>query len=195
MYTVVVVENMSLDGVAQAPGRPDEDTRGGFHLGGWAARALADDPEAVEASLQGQRDTAGLLLGRRTYEDVLGHWLGTKEANPFAEVLSRTPKWVVSRSSGTDLAHPNSTLLPGPATESVRRLKGEGSGNLVVLGSLSLVHDLVAAGLVDRFILTTIPVVLGSGTRLFDGTPVRLQVDSITTTPTGIVVADLLSTG
>lgn len=189
MHTVVAVENVSLDGVAQSPGRPDEDTRGGFALGGWAARMLAADPEAAQAAMAGREQTAALLFGHRTYDDLVGHWLSTEEPNPFAEVLARTPKYVVSRSESTTLPHPASTLLVGEATETVRALKESGDGQLVVLGSTSLVHALTAAGLVDRFVLTTLPVVLGSGARLFEGTPLTLEVESSWTSRTGIVVA------
>ena len=92
MHTLVVVENVSLDGVMQSPGRADEDTRGGFDLGGWASQPLADDPEAAQAAMSGQANTAALLFGRRTYYDLVGHWLSTPQPNPFAEILTRTPK-------------------------------------------------------------------------------------------------------
>lgn len=189
MYTLTAVEHLSLDGVMQSPGRADEDTRGGFDLGGWATRWLAEDPEAATASIRGQGDTAALLFGRRTYHDLVGHWLSTTDPNPFAEILTRTPKYVASRTPGHQLPHPNSTLLAGDARDTVRRLKEQGDGHLVVLGSGELVRDLATAGLVDRYLLTIIPVVLGRGTRLFDGTHTELEVESSTTTPIGVVVA------
>jgi dihydrofolate reductase len=189
MYSLVVVENVSLDGVMQSPGRPDEDTRDGFDLGGWAARRLAEDPDAAQASMSGQAGTAALLFGRRTYFDLVGHWLSTPDPNPFADILARTPKYVASRKSQEELPHPNSTLLTGEATDTVRALKNEGDGDLVILGSGALVRDLATANLVDRYVLTIIPVVLGRGARLFEGTPISLAVESSTTSPTGIVVA------
>lgn len=189
MHTLVVVENISLDGVMQSPGRPDEDTRCGFDLGGWASQRLADDPEAVQASMSGQANTAALLFGRRSYHDLVGHWLSAPQPNPFADIMARTPKYVTSRTSEQELPHPNSTLLPGEATDTVRTLKQQGEGDLVVLGSGVLVRDLAAAGLIDRYVLTTIPVVLGRGARLFEGTHTILEVESSTTSPTGIVVA------
>ena len=88
MYSLVVVENVSLDGVMQSPGRPDEDTRDGFDLGGWAAERLAEDPDAAQASMSGQANTAALLFGRRTYLDLVGHWLSMPEPNPFADILA-----------------------------------------------------------------------------------------------------------
>lgn len=189
MYTLTAVEHVSLDGVMQSPGRADEDTRDGFDLGGWASRWLATDPEAAEASTRGQDQTAALLFGRRTYHDLVGHWLSTVDPNPFTEILTHTPKYVASRTPDHELPHPNSTLLAGDATETVRSLKEHGDGELVVLGSGRLVRALAAVGLVDRFLLTVIPLVLGRGTRLFDGTYTELKVESSTTTPTGVVVA------
>ena len=101
----------------------------------------------------------------------------------------RTPKYVASRNTDEALPHPQSTLLAGEATDTVRDLKERGDGDLVVLGSGALVRDLAAAGLVDRYQLTTIPVVLGRGTRLFGDTATDLEVEWSPTTATGIVVA------
>ena len=191
MRKLVVVENLSLDGVMQAPGRPDEDTRGGFDRGGWAAQALAKDPEAAQASMAGQGQTGVMLFGRRTYEDVVGHWLSTPEPNPFTEILEKTPKYVASRTLTDPLPYPNSTLLKGDAIDQVASLKQESGQDVVVLGSGVLVRDLAAAGLIDEYVLTTIPVVLGSGTRLFGNTYIRLEVVNSVTTSSGIVVARL----
>jgi len=191
MSKLVVVENLSLDGVMQAPGRPDEDTRGGFDRGGWAVQALAKDPEAAQASMAGQAQTGAMLFGRRTYEDVVGHWLSTPEPNPFTEILEKTPKYVASRTLTEPLPYPNSTLLKGDAIDQVASLKQESGQDVVVLGSGVLVRDLAAAGLIDEYVLTTIPVVLGSGTRLFGNTYIRLEVVNSVTTSSGIVVARL----
>jgi dihydrofolate reductase len=191
MSKLVVVENLSLDGVMQAPGRPDEDTRGGFDRGGWAAQALEKDPEAVQASMAGHEQTGAMLFGRRTYEDLVGHWLSTPEPNPFTEILEQTPKYVASRTLTEPLPHPNSTLLKGDAIEQVAALKHESGQDLVVLGSGVLVRDLAAAGLIDEYVLTTIPVVLGSGTKLFGDTYIPLKVVNSVTTSSGIVVARL----
>lgn len=191
MSKLVVVEYLSLDGVMQAPGRPDEDTRGGFDRGGWAAQALEKDPEAVQASMAGQEQTGAMLFGRRTYEDLVGHWLSTPEPNPFTEILEKTPKYVASRTITEPLPHPNSTLLKGDVMDEVAALKQESGQDLVVLGSGVLVRDLVAAGLIDEYVLTTIPVVLGSGTRLFGNTYIPLEVVNSVTTSSGIVVARL----
>ncbi len=188
MSRLVVVENVSLDGVMQSPGRPDEDTRGGFDRGGWAAAALAADPVAAQASMDGEGTTAGLVLGRRTYLDLLGHWTSTPEPNPFAEILLQTPKHVASSTLTAPLPYPHTELLGADPVAGVRRLKADGDGDLVVLGSGRLVHALAAADLVDTYVLTVVPVVLGRGTRLFEGRYTELDVVRTVTSPTGIVV-------
>ena len=188
MHTITVVENVSLDGVAQAPASPEEDTRGGFGHGGWAFAHLASDPEAMERSMAGE-PPAAMLFGRRTYDQLVGHWLSTPEENPFTEVLRATAKHVATRDARLTLPHPHSHALIGEAAEMVAALKARGEGELVVLGSLALVRDLTTAGLVDRFVLTTIPVVLGSGARLFGGTHVALEVEQSWTSDQGTVVA------
>ncbi len=85
------VEYLSLDGVMQSPGRPDEDTRDGFDLGGWASGPLGADPAAAQASM-GRPGSGALLFGHRTYDDLVGHWLGTDEPNPFTEIIRDTPE-------------------------------------------------------------------------------------------------------
>lgn len=189
MRRLIAVEYISLDGVMQAPGRADEDTRGGFTRGGWASELLANDPEAAQAAMSGQGRTGGLLFGRRTYLDLVGHWLSTPEPNPFADILRATPKYVASRTLTEPLPHPKSILLTGDAVQAVASLKEEDDGDLVILGSGALVRALAAAGLVDAYLLTILPLVLGTGTRLFGDTYAPLRVSSSDTSPTGIVVA------
>ncbi|PRZ12727.1 dihydrofolate reductase family protein [Nesterenkonia sandarakina] len=205
MAKLVAVEYVSLDGVMQAPGRADEDTRGGFSHGGWASELLAADPEAAQASMSGQNETVALMFGHRTYVDLLGHWLDTAEPNPFTEILRQTPKFVASRSADTQLAHPNSELLlagaadtpagrgddgdGGDAVPAVRELKASLDGEVVILGSGELVRSLAAEDLIDAYLLTILPIALGSGARLFGDRPTSLAVTSSFTSPTGIVVA------
>jgi dihydrofolate reductase len=189
MRTLVVVENLSLDGVMQAPGRPDEDERGGFPYGGWAADLLSRDPEAVQASMAGTGSTGAMLFGRRTYLDLVGFWLSTPDTNPFTELLRNTSKYVASRTLTEPLPHPNSTLLLGDAVGAVRTLKEDGEGELVVLGSGDLVRQLVPAGLVDYYQVTVLPVVLGTGTRLFGDMHTELEAVSSQAFPSGTFVA------
>jgi dihydrofolate reductase len=188
MRSVVVVENVSLDGVMQAPGRPDEDDRGGFRYGGWASDLLSRDPQAVQASMGDTGASAEMLFGRRTYLDLVGHWLSTPDPNPFTEILRNTTKYVASRTLTDPLPHPNSVRLDGDAVEAVRALKEDGDGDLVVLGSGDLVRQLAAAGLVDVYQLTVLPVVLGAGTRLFGDTRTELESVSAQAFPSGIFV-------
>lgn len=188
MGTLLVVENVSLDGVAQSPGRPDEDTRDGFDRGGWASAWFAQDPEAAQAAMSGGGETSAFLLGRRTYDDLVGYWLTTPEPNPFADVLRSTPKHVATRSSDP-LPHPASYRLGDDLVASVTALKRDVAGEIVVLGSIRLVHALAAAGLVDAYLLTTVPVVLGGGLRLFDGVPADLEVSGATVSPRGALTA------
>jgi dihydrofolate reductase len=188
MRNVVVVENLSLDGVMQAPGRADEDERGGFGYGGWASDILSREPQAVRASMGDTGGSAEMLFGRRTYLDVVGHWLSTPDPNPFTDILQNTTKYVASRTLNDALPYPNSVLLDGDAVEAVRALKAEGDDDVIVLGSGDLVRQLAAARLVDEYRLTVLPVVLGAGTRLFGDTHTELQPISAQSFPSGIFV-------
>ncbi len=183
---VVAIENLTLDGVMQAPGRADEDTRDGFEHGGWAA------PYEAMGSLMGKRSgqTRGMLFGRRTYEDFAGFWPRQTD-NPYTEVLDRATKYVASTTLEEPLSWVNSRLLPGDAATSVADLRAEGTGDLVVLGSGELVRSLMPHGLVDELTLLIHPLVLGRGRRLFtDGVEAAaLRLVSSETTDTGVVIA------
>ena len=191
MPKLIAVENLSEDFVMQSPGRPDEDTRGGFDRGGWAHELLAKDPEAMAASMDGEGQTGAMLFGRITYEDLVGHWLSTDEPNPFTELIRVMPKFVATRTLENPLPHPNSAVLQGDALEAVATLKQEQriQGDIVLLGSGDLLRQLIAADLVDEFILTRLPITLGQGVKLWDEMPANLEVVKSMTSPTGIVVA------
>ncbi len=188
MRRIVVFMSLSLDGVMQAPGRPDEDRRGGFEHGGWANTYA--DPEMGKAAGQSMATTGGLLFGRRTYEDFYSVWPNRTD-NPFTEVLNNSPKFVVSRTLRDPLPWMNSTLLKGDAADSVARLKQQPGKDLVILGSGELVRSLMRSNLVDELILLIHPLILGAGQRLFTETgsfaALRL-VDSKTTT-TGVTIS------
>ena len=100
MATIVATESITLDGVMQAPGRADEDERDGFAHGGWAAPFASDEQMAIMA--EGMAATAGMLFGRRTYDQLVGHWLSAPEPNPFGGFIRQTPKWVASRSQAPE---------------------------------------------------------------------------------------------
>ena len=185
MRRIVVCTNLSLDGVMQAPGRPDEDTRGGFRHGGWAT------PYAAMQHIGATMGTSGgLLLGRRTYEDFYAVWPKRKES-PFSAVLDAMPKFVASRTLREPLQWVNSTLLRGDAATAVAKLKNGDGAHLVVMGSGELVRALLAAKLIDEFVLLIHPLVLGAGRRLFadDGPGAALQLVGSTTTDKGVVIA------
>jgi dihydrofolate reductase len=177
---IVVFESVTLDGVMQTPGRPDEDTRGGFAHGGWAA-PYGDEMMGRQAS-EGMATTGGILLGRRTYEDFHGFWPKQPD-NPFTEALNNLQKYVVSRTLKEPLPWANSTLLRGDPAEAVAGLKEQPGKDVVVLGSGELVRTLMEHDLVDQYVLLIHPLMLGSGQRLFpEGnppTPLRLT-DSTT---------------
>ncbi|MCY9785264.1 dihydrofolate reductase family protein [Nocardiopsis sp. EMB25] len=188
MGTISVFESVTLDGVLQSVGRPDEDTRGGFRHGGWG-EGYADEVIGRFAGASMGRTTA-MLLGHRTYDDLLGHWTSVPEPNPFTRALLNQDKYVASRDAGAELAHPNSTLLSGEAAETVAALKRDVEGVITVLGSGELVRSLHAAGLVDEYALLIHPIVLGSGTRLFgDADRGDLVLRESVTSTTGVVMA------
>jgi dihydrofolate reductase len=186
MSKVIVFTNLTLDGVMQAPGRPDEDRRGGFEYGGWATPYAA----MLEATGESMANTGALLLGRRTYEDFYAVWPNRTD-NPFTAVLDNTQKYVASTTLSEPLSWSNSTLLKGDAAEAVARLKEELGKDLVILGSGELVQSLMRRNLVDLYVLLIHPLVLGSGRRLFPdgGAFAALRLVDTKTTTTGVVIA------
>jgi dihydrofolate reductase len=186
MSRVVVVNNVSLDGVMQSPSSPDEDRRDGFEHGGWAPPYA--DQVMFEYMSKGMEQDGSMLFGRRTYEQFASYWPHQPDDNPFAAVLNRRRKYVVSTTLSDPLPWANSTLLE--EVDAVAGLKEQPGGNLVVLGSGELTQALMRHGLVDEYVLSIHPLVLGSGRRLFpEGSPLaRLElVDSVTTT-TGVLI-------
>jgi dihydrofolate reductase len=188
MRQIVVVENLTLDGVMQAPGRADEDLRGGFTHGGWAM--AYNDEVKGKAMAEGMTQAGPMLFGRRTYQDFYKVW-PKRTDNPFSPVLDRAEKYVASRTLTEPLPWQNSTLLRGDAADAVARLKQDPGKDIVILGSGELVRSLMLRGLIDRFVLLIHPLVLGSGHRLFPDTGAfgaLTLVNSVTTT-TGVVIA------
>jgi dihydrofolate reductase len=185
--TISATLSMSLDGVIQAPGRPDEDTRGGFDRGGWAM-PYNDDVMARKMG-EGMASSGTMLFGRRTYDDFFGFWPQQTD-NPFTPYLNQTTKYVVSSTLTEPLPWENSILLSGDPTASVAELKAESGPDLGIVGSGELVRSLLAAGLIDRYVLLIHPLVLGQGRRLFDdrgpGADLEL-VDSVTTSK-GVII-------
>ncbi|MEP6562483.1 MAG: dihydrofolate reductase family protein [Nakamurella sp.] len=187
MRTLSVVVSVSLDGVMQAPGRSDEDVRGGFDRGGWAA-AYGDSVLGQKMG-EGLQKEAELLFGRRTYQDFAGIW-PQQTGNPFTSVLNKAQKYVASRTLREPLPWQNSTLLAGDAARSVAALKGSSGPDLIVLGCGDLVQSLRRGGLVDEYLLLIHPLLLGEGSRLFpDGPPADFRLIESLSTTTGVIIA------
>jgi dihydrofolate reductase len=184
MGRLIMNVQLSLDGVMQGPGAPDEDTSGGFEHGGWAMQYF--DEVMGKAAGEGMGSASGLVLGRKTYEIFNAYWPKQGDDVPFAGFLNTVPKYVASRTLEEPLEWNNSHLLKGDVVEAVRKLKEDGEGDLVVLGSGELAQTLMANGLIDVYEIWIDPIVLGKGRRLFrDGipkTPMELAGSSTSTT-------------
>ena len=191
MGRIVVMNHVTLDGVMQGPGRPEEDSRGRFTHGGWGSRSAAIGDAAGRA--MGERMAAGggltgWLFGRRTYEDLLAVW--NERGGPFKDALNNTPKYVASTTLEEPLPWPNSTLLGGDAVEAAGALKAQSDGVLAIMGSGVLIGSLMAADLIDEYLLFIHPLVLGTGRRLFpDGAEATLRLVHGVASPAGVVIA------
>lgn len=188
MRKLAVIDFLSLDGVMQAPGQPEEDTEGGFKHGGWAVPY--HDETLAESVVESMASTDAYIFGRKTYENFAAYWPTAPRDIPFTDHLNNTPKFVVS----TTLKDPdwnNTTVIDGDIVDQVRKLKQETGKNIAVLGSGQLVQTLIENDLVDEYFLTIYPLVLGGGKRLFrdDAQLRRLElVDSKTTSTGGVVL-------
>jgi dihydrofolate reductase len=187
MRTLVVTAFISLDGVVQAPGGPDEDRDGGFTHGGWAAPHIDDEVLGRMVGVSARADA--LLLGRRTYEEFAATWPLAAADDPIGSRWNAVPKFVASRSL-TSVGWQNTTLLTGEVPDAVAELKKSDGGEIQVHGSGRLVQTLLAHDLVDELHLVVIPVLIGSGKRLFgSGTvPARFDLVAAATTRSGVVV-------
>ena len=191
MGRIVVMNHVTLDGVMQGPGRADEDTRGGFTQGDWASRSIT--PDDATGKTMGERMAAGggltgWLFGRRTYEDLLATW--NARGGPFKDALNNTPKYVASTTLAEPLPWPDSTLLRGDVVDAVRALRANSGGVLAIMGSGVLIGSLMAADLIDEYLLMIHPLVLGTGRRLFPaGVHVPLRLTGSVSTAAGVVVA------
>ncbi len=188
MRRLVVTTFVSVDGVMQSPGAPDEDRSGGFELGGWLVPYV--DASTAAFAVEWIQQARGLLLGRKSYEILAAHWPNITDPNDVLAVhLNTLPKYVVS----TTLTEPTwgpATVISGDLGTAIARLKADGEGELQVHGSRSLARSLIDLDLVDEYRLWVFPVLLGSGERLFgDGlAPVGLRLVSSRTSESGVVV-------
>lgn len=177
---------VSLDGVMQAPGGPEEDPTSGFRFGGWVAPYWDEDMGPFEKLIMADYD---LLLGKRTYDIFSAYWPYNQD-NPIGEKFQRINKYVVTHSD-TPLTWENSERLSGDLVQAVAGLKESDGRDLLIQGSSTLYVPLLAAGLIDRLVLITFPVVLGTGKRIFDGTqqPGALRMVESFVSPKGVVIA------
>ncbi len=188
MRKLVVGTFLTVDGVMQAPGGPDEDRDGGFEHGGWSVKYW--DEMMGKLIVEQTLEAAALLLGRKTYEIFAAHWPRVTDPNdPVATKLNSMRKYVASRTLRKAEWH-NSTILPGDAASAVARLKGQAGGEIQVTGSSNLIQTLLKHDLVDEFNLWVFPVTIGSGKRLFgDGTmPGAFRLVDAKPSSTGVVI-------
>ena len=187
MRDLVVNTFLTLDGVMQAPGGPEEDTTGGFAHGGWTVHVLRRRGGRVHGRARCPSRSSS-SLGRKTYEIFAAHWPHTDE--PPADILNNAVKHVASNTLES-VDWNNSHLIEGDVAEGVRRLKEQDGPVLSVLGSATLIQTLLSNGLVDELRLMIFPVLVGPGKRLFgDGTaPAGLELTESKTSGTGVVIA------
>ena len=186
MRKLIVSEFMSLDGVMQAPGAPDEDTEGGFTQGGWTLPFWHDDIGAQFFQAMGECDT--FLLGRKTWQ---GHSVfeSMAEGDPFGDVMKAKHKYVASTTLQSAAAWRNSTIVRENVIEEVRKLKQQAGLNIMVDGSSVLIHALAQHNLIDEYSLLVYPLVLGSGKRVFPaGVRINMQLVESKPFPTGVVL-------
>lgn len=182
---IVICEFMSLDGVVQAPGGPDEDTEGGFAHGGWTHPFF--EPEVVGGAWDAALGRAdALLFGRRTWQAMAGAW-PERAGDPFADRMNSLPKHVVSSTlADSELTWENTTRIPGgEAVAHLRKLREADGGDLLVMGSPTLARTLLAEGLADELVLIVMPVVLGGGKTIFPGDGAKHTLELVSTTTSG----------
>jgi dihydrofolate reductase len=194
---LTTITHVSVDGVMQGLGGPDEDRRGGFERGGWALPLFVNDTEAATFVNQVYQRADAFLFGRRTYEIFAGSWgVMTDSDNPIAAALNTRPKYVASTTL-TDPRWADTTVLSGDVAAAIGELKARPAGELQVHGSGSLVRWLLGNHLVDEITLLTYPVVLGQGTRLFPDTGPDTALDLVhsQSTPKGVTIQVYRPTG
>jgi dihydrofolate reductase len=195
MRPLIVNTFLTLDGVMQAPGGPEEDPTGGFTHGGWSFNYWDEAMGRKMDESMGPDHPFELLLGRKTYEIFAAHWAHNRD-QPGAAELNAATKHVASRTLDS-VEWENSSLLEGDLADAVKKLKEQDGPDLHVHGSANLIQSLLAADLVDEFRLMIFPLVLGGGKRLFgDGTiPASFEVTSSETATTGVLLVNYKRAG
>lgn len=194
MRKLIVAEHISLDGVIQSPGGPEEDPSGDFRLGGWT---VPYGDGAIGEELQDLfSQPFELLLGRRTYEIWAAYWPHVRAGNAIADLFNSVPKHVATHRSDK-FNWQNSHVLEGNLADAIRAIKQQGSANLMTWGSGDMVHQLLAAGLVDELRLMIYPVVLGRGKRMFgdNAQPSAFTLAHSIFTPGGVLINRYVRSG
>ena len=187
MRKIIVSEFVSLDGVMQGPGGPEEDTEGGFAHGGWTWPYWHDDMGAH--FFQAMSGGDAMLLGRKTWQGHGAAFEPMAEGDPFGDVMNAIPKYVVSTTLTDVSAWRNSTLIKDNVVEQVRALKAQPGKNILIDGSSVLVHALAEHDLIDEYNLVVYPIALGGGKKLFpDGKRVNLRLLEAKPVPSGVVL-------
>jgi dihydrofolate reductase len=188
MRKLVVGAFVSLDGIMQAPGGPDEDPIGGFRFGGWAAPYFDETMGGAVQEMFGE--PFDLLLGRKTYDIFAAHWPYAPPDDPIGTLFDGIRKYVATRNPAFETSWQNSHLLGADAVAAVRALKAEDGPNLLTQGSTEFLKTLFAHGLVDELYVSVFPLLLGRGKRLFDDTaqPAALKLISSRSSGTGVTV-------
>jgi len=189
MRSITVTMWVTLDGVVQGLGRPDEDTRGGFTHGGWGQRY--NDEVMGREMAKAMAKPGDMLFGRRTWQDFITAWGRLTDGNPVTTHMNAATKYVVSRTLEDAGAWQNSILLRGDAVGTVAELKAQPGRDLSIIGSASLVRSLHAAALIDHYTLAIHPLTLGSGARLFEGPAplTEFELSGSVTTTKGVIIA------
>jgi dihydrofolate reductase len=194
MRKLVASTSVSLDGVMQAPGGPEEDTAAVFAFGGWAFPYWDETLDLSERGFEG--NDREIVLGRKTYEMFEGFWPYQPADAPIAQSMNAAKKYVASRTLKT-LRWENSVLLTGDVVEAVAALKAQPGNDLQIVGSGNLIQSLQAASLIDEYIVWTFPVILGRGKRLFETSakPEALRLISSQASRTGVVMSTYIPAG
>ena len=185
---------LSLDGVMQAPGGPEEDPTGGFTLGGWSANYW--DDVMGQAMAEAFATPSDLLLGRKTYEIFAGHWPFVGDDDPIGKVFGEVTKYVAT-TARTPLTWKNSVALNGDVFAEVKRLKAGEGRPLLTQGSSDLLQTLIGADLIDEYALMVFPLILGNGKHLFGrgAVPAGLKLQSATVATSGVIISRYVRSG
>ena len=195
MRKLIVATFITLDGVMQAPGGPEEDPTGGFEHGGWVAGYFDDFLGKVMVEQMGS--PYDLVLGRKTYEIFAAHWPYVKDENdPFAAKINTAKKYVATKTL-TALDWQNSEIIQGDVAEGVKKLKDQDGPELQVAGSGNLIQTLLKHDLIDEFWLKIFPITLGRGKRLFaeGAIPAEFKLLKVETSPSGVIIPTYARSG